>query len=98
MLLAFSSITFSQQGQFNDCSASLIADTLTIFNSSIEKKWKWNNGDIAPISIQNKLSGQKITFKSITPEVKLPAEKFTKNIFVNISKDGSFINGIPNHL
>lgn len=72
------------QETYMDCFANLKNDTLTIGNSTIERKWAWNNGDIIPISIENKSTGQLISFRNSSPSFYLPNKKFVKNTFFGI--------------
>ena len=62
--------TFSQSG----CTVSMNNDTLVMENSRIKRIWRWNNGNLITIGLQNKTSGCTWKTDNKQPDLFLPKE------------------------
>ena len=59
---------------FYSCSATLEADTLTLRNSLIERKFLWNGGDLVSFSVTDLKTGQSFTNRELKPSFVVTAE------------------------
>jgi len=85
--------TIYGQNSLEDCKAYLKADTLVISNSKIERKWFWNGGNIVPVSLTNRSSGNLLTFEDKLPGVNIAGRKFLKSTDVTIEAIQKGIHG-----
>ena len=76
---------FSTNAQLPDCSASLDQDTLVIRNHNVEYKCLWNNGDLKPRSIKDRISGETVVFDNVLPSFSMGNNIFQKNTAFKIT-------------
>ena len=88
-----------EKNNIENCYSLIQNDTLIIGNTFIERKFKWNNGNIISISVENKKSGKTILMENgINPDFSingLTAKKNSKNYSVNIINATPIV---PSHL
>lgn len=97
LIICIGFIPFLSSAQQSTCFAKLEGEYLIMGNSSVNQKWKWNNGDIKPYSITNLDSGKTILFNSKKPAFSRKELSFKRNIkFEVIEKQKSFF--APAHL
>lgn len=81
------------QDSVGDCNAFLKEDTLVISNSKIERKWFWNGGNIIPVSLKNKVSGNVLLFDDKTPGFNIAGRNFLKSSDLNIKPVAKGLHG-----
>ncbi len=66
----------------NDCSAQLQSDTLIVENNHIIYRWLWNQGEIIPVSIHDKLNNKTLYFANKQSDCRIAQKNdaFIKNL------------------
>ena len=95
LIIVLTSLSADMYGQasLEDCKAFLKDDTLTISNSKIARKWFWNGGNIIPVSLLDKSSGNLLRFEDKLPGINIVGRKFLKSTDVTVEAVQKGIHG-----
>ncbi len=76
--------------RFQDCYALLEDDTLTIGNSRIERTFVWRHGDLMPMTLTDKASGDvwRLAAPTLPAELPLPGDEPSLHVTASLDDDG----------